>query len=790
MMRGVTVAGATALLLALSATSLWAQASEPGTTSPQQPASAVVTPAAAPFPGPPPPELPETVSRDDQGRATVRAVRLTTPIRVDGRLDELVYQTVKPAGGFIQTEPKAGVPATESTEVWVTFDNDAVYVTFRCYESEPGRMVLNEMRRDSFNLLQNDGIGFVLDTYHDRRNAVSFVVTPLGGRMDGQISNERQYNADWNPIWRFATGRFDGGWTVETAIPFKSLRYQPTRQQTWGFQVNRRNRWKNELSYLSSIPNSLGQRGIFQISMAPTLVGIEAPVSGARTVEIKPYAIGDITTNLDATPQSRNDPSRDFGVDFKYGVTQNVTTDFTYNTDFAQVEADEQQVNLTRFSLFFPEKREFFLENQGVFQFGAGNFGGGGGGGGGGGFSAPSEAPILFYSRRIGLDAGREIPIETGGRLSGRIGRFSLGLLDIQTDRVTNPTTSQLTPKTNFSVVRLKRDLFRRSSIGVLATRRSHASAAGATGDNLVYGVDATFAFFTNLSINTYWAQTKTEGLSGADDVSYQAQLEYQGDRYGVQLERLTVGDNFNPEVGFVRRDDMRRNFALVRFSPRPRPPNRIRKLYYTGSLAYIEDGRGRLSTREAKGEFQIEFQNSDRFSLVYTDSYEFIPVPFAITPRVSIPVGSYAFGIARASFQLGQQRPVSGTIEAERGTFFGGDRSTVAYSRGRIGVSTHFAIEPGVSFNWVDLPVGSFLTTLATSRVTYTMTPFMFASALVQYNNTSNRVSVNARFRWEYRPGSELFVVLNEERDTLSPRFPTLRNRSVVIKVNRLFRL
>jgi hypothetical protein len=302
--------------------------------------------------------------------------------------------------------------------------------------------------------------------------------------------------------------------------------------------------------------------------------------------------------------------------------------------------------------------------------------------------------------------------------------------------------------------------------------------------------MDATFAFFTNLSINTYWARSDTEGANNTDNVSYQAQLDYLGDRYGIQVERLAVGDNFNPELGFVRRDDMRRSFGLFRFSPRPKVARRVRKYYYIGSLAYIEDGRGRLATREAKGEFQVEFQNSDRFQFAYTDSYEYLSQPFAITPKVSIAPGVYAFGLARASFQLGQQRGLSGSIEAERGTFFGGDRTTLVYSRGRSRVTNRLSLEPSVSVNWVNLPVGEFVTTLATSRITYTMTPFMFASALVQYNNTNNRMSVNARLRWEYRPGSELFVVVNEERDTLTPRFPNLRNRSFVVKVNRFLRM
>ena len=257
---------------------------------------------------------------------------------------------------------------------------------------------------------------------------------------------------------------------------------------------------------------------------------------------------------------------------------------------------------------------------------------------------------------------------------------------------------------------------------------------------------------------------------------------------YGLQLERLAVGDNFNPELGFLRRDDMRRHFGQVRFSPRPQTPSAIRKLSWIGSLAYVEDGRGRLETREIKGEFGIEFQNSDRLTLNYTDAYEFLEQPFNIVPTVSIPVGGYSFGLVRAVFTGGQQRSIAGNLEVEIGTFYDGHRRTVAYNRGRVELTPRLSVEPSISLNWVDLPGASFTTRLAGSRVTYTVTPLMFVSALLQYNTSTSLVSANARLRWEYQPGSELFVVFNQERDTLSRSFPGLRN-PIVVKVNRLFR-
>jgi hypothetical protein len=316
---------------------------------------------------------------------------------------------------FIQQDPQEGSAATEKTEVWLFFDRDQVYISFRCWESYPERLVASEMRRDNQTVLAgNDNLGFIFDMFYDRRDSAFFTVNPLGGRSDGQVTNERQYNPDWNPVWDLAVGRFEGGWTIEAAIPFKSLRYRPGRAQIWSFNVRRINRWKNEISNLTRLPASRGIAAIMQTSLSATVVGLEAP-PGSKNLEVKPYAISDLTSDLAATPKLSNDLGGDVGVDVKYGVTQNLTADFTYNTDFAQVEADEQQINLTRYNLFFPEKREFFLENQGTFAFG-------GAATGGGQAATPSDTPILFYSRRIGLNQGRAVPIQVGGRLTGRLG--------------------------------------------------------------------------------------------------------------------------------------------------------------------------------------------------------------------------------------------------------------------------------------------------------------------------------------------------------------------------------
>ena len=725
------------------------------------------------FDGPSPPLAPAVITRDSAGRATIRAVRVTSPLRLDGLLDEVVYSSVPSVSEFIQVEPQEGAPASEKTELWLLYDANNVYVSFRCWESEPARVVANEMRRDSTALWQgNDIVGVIFDTFYDRRNAVQFTVNSIGGRSEGQLTNG-QYSGDWNTVWEVKTGRFEGGWTVEAAVPFKSLRYRPGRTQIWGLNALRTNRWKNEISFITRIPNAMGQRGLNQPSLAATVVGLEAP-SGSKNLEVKPYAISDVTTNPRSTPAVSGDVSANAGFDVKYGLTQNLTSDFSYRTDFAQVEADEQQVNLSRFSLFYPEKREFFLENQGIFSFGGAVTGGQ--------MAAASDTPIMFYSRRIGLNGDRTVPIQVGGRLTGRVGRHSVGALSMRTDE--DPLTGF--QPTTFSVVRLKRDVLRKSSVGVLATGRSVGRTG--VGSNTAYGADGTFAFYDNLTINTYWARTRTDGLSG-EDTSYRAQLDYAGDRYGVQAERLVVGDNFNPEVGFVRRDNMKRSFGLFRFSPRPASIRSVRKFSWTGSMGYIENGTGRLETRDGQGEFAIEFQNSDRFSVGYGNTYEFLPRPFQISPGIVLPVGGYQFSGGRVGFNLGPQRNVAANFLVEFGGFYSGSKLAVSATRGRVKITPQVSAEPTVSINWVDLAEGSFTAKLVGSRVTYTMTPLMFVSALVQYNSSTNAAMANVRLRWEYRPGSELFVVYNEERDTLARGFPDLANRAVIIKINRLFK-
>jgi hypothetical protein len=724
--------------------------------------------------------------RDDAGRVTVRAVRVSgddVP-QIDGILDEALYQRLPPITDFVQQDPDEGQLATEPTLVWLMFDDQNLYIAARCRDSQPHRIVANDMRRDGSNVSQNDNLSVVIDTYHDRRNGYEFLMNSIGGAWDTQVTDERDANRNWNTVWVPRSRRDAEGFTVEIAIPFRSLRYRGAGPQEWGINIRRNVRWKNELSYLSPVPRQYGARGILRFSDAATLVGLEAPPASLN-LEVKPYALGGVKADRLIDPAFDNTFDRNAGFDVKYGITQSLTTDFTYRTDFAQVEDDDQQVNLTRFSLFFPEKRDFFLEGQGLFAFGGASTTPPTGAA----TSAPVNTPVLFFSRRIGLNGNRAVPIEAGGRLTGKAGRYSIGLLDIQTDA----SREARAPSTNFAVVRLKRDILRRSYIGFIGTNRAADSASAdvpnpaGPEDNLVVGVDANLSFFQSLNIVGYYAGSRTPGFDG-DDHSYRARFDYDADRLGVQIEQLAVGRNFKPEVGFLRRTDFIESLGQLRISRRPKTWPSIRRINYEAALDYITNGDLELENRQARIGVRTELQNGDAWSVGYSSDFESLSDPFEIITGTFVPAGTYRSRTARGNYTLGTQRRFSGDISAAHGTFYDGDRTDLAY-RGRAELTSRLSVEPGISLNWVNLPTESFVATLLTGRATLSFTPRMLTAALVQYNSTTHQVTTNVRYRWEYRPLSELFIVYSDGRDTLERGFPTLTSRGLTVKITRLFR-
>lgn len=721
------------------------------------------------------------IRRDAEGHTFVTATRYDGEVRIDGRLDEAIYTRIAPITNFIQQIPDAGSPASEPTEAWIYYDDDNLYVAARVHESVPeSDWIANEMRRDTFQLRTNDSFSVLLDTYLDRRNGSAFLVTPIGGFSDFAITNEgdggRGVNFDWNVVWDSRVGRFDGGWTVEMEIPFRSLRYEPGTEQIWGLQLRRIIRRFNEASYMTEVPISAARgnslvSGMWRVSQAGTLENLQVPARNLN-LEVKPYGLGNITTNRESTPRISNETDGEAGVDVKFGITNNLTADFTYNTDFAQVEVDERQVNLTRFNQFFPEKREFFLEGRGNFDF-----------------TQPRglDVPTLFFSRRIGLEQGQIVPIEMGARLTGKVGNYDIGALTINTDADDFSTLES----TRFSVLRVKRDVFSRSTVGVMLTDRSESLVGD--GASQLYAIDGAFDFLEDFSIDTYLARTDSPNLHG-NDKSYMANLAYDSDVYGFNSGYLVVENNFNPEIGFKRRNNFKQFAGGARYSPRPASIDWIRRLSFEANTqSYWSATTDDLESRQHSLSFSTEFESSDILSISVSDDFEMLTRPFRIAPGVALLPGKYDFTSYQASYTFGAQRQVSGVLSLRAGDFWSGTNTSIGFGSGRIELSPQLSLEPSYSINKVELPEGDFRTELSSLRLTYTLSPRMYLGGLIQYDSNANSFSTNFRFRWEWAPGSEFFVVYSDDRNTDPLGHPSgleLRNRGIAIKINRLFQI
>ena len=721
------------------------------------------------------------VGMDADGKVTVTATRFDGDVRIDGNLDEAIYTQIAPITNFIQQIPNAGTPASEKTEAWIYYDADNLYVAARVYESVPEpEWVANEMRRDTFQLRTNDSFSVLLDTYLDRRNGSAFLVTPIGGFSDFAITNEgdggRGVNFDWNVVWDSRVGRFDGGWTVEMEIPFRSLRYEPGEEQTWGIQLRRIIRRFNEASYMTAVPISAARgnslvSGMWRVSEAGTLENLRVPARKFN-LEIKPYGLGSVTTNREATPRISNVAEGEAGVDVKFGITNNLTADFTYNTDFAQVEVDERQVNLTRFNQFFPEKREFFLEGRGNFDFTQ---------------ARGLDVPTMFFSRRIGLERGQIVPIEVGARLTGKIGNYDIGALNINTDAGDFNNIES----TGFSVLRVKRDVFKRSAVGIMLTDRSESLAGN--GSSQLYAVDGAFDFLEDFSLDTYVAKTKSPGLRD-DDQSYMANVAYDSDVYGFNSGYLVVENNFNPEIGFKRRNNFKQFSGGARYSPRPASIDWIRRFSLeAGTESHWSATTDDLESRQHSLSFSTEFETSDIFSVSVRDAFEALVRPFRIASGVTLLPGKYDFTSYEASYNFGAQRKVSGVLSLRVGDFWSGTNTSIGFGSGRIELSPQLSVEPSYSINKVELPEGDFRTELSSFRVTYTLSPRMYLGGLIQYDSSANSFSTNFRFRWEWAPASEFFIVYSDDRNTDPLGHPSgldLRNRGFAIKINKLFQI
>jgi len=703
------------------------------------------------------------------------AVKATAPVNVDGVLEEADWSLAPIATDFLQSEPREGEAASEPTEVRVLYDDDNLYIGVVARDRDPQGIIINELKKD-FNVDNSDGFELVLDTFHDERNGYLFSINPAGAKADAQMANEgRETNRSWDALWTTESRVTENGWTAEIAIPFRTLRFSSADSQTWGVNFLRRIRRRNEESLWAPLPRIFP---LARVSMAGTLEGLQG-VRPGNDLRLKPYALA----SMGQRGRGPRDGNGDVGFDVKYGITSGLTWDFTVNTDFAQVEADEQQINLSRFSLFFPEKRDFFLENSGVFQFGTAAGGGGGGGQGGGRQdSAARNDVILFHSRTIGLSAaGGEIPILGGTRLTGRAGGYSVGLLNIQ------QREEGTVPATNFTALRLRRDVLANSDIGVMVLNRDENGPRW----NRVIGTDANFRFFQNLNLNGNITKTMSPDASVAagsgKDTMLRGNFNYRGDVMEFRGSYTTIGERFNDEMGYVPRVGINKSTAY--FSPHLRWRGGIsrwlREFWPHWDFSNVTRYDGTLESRYYDYHFPLTFQDGGFAELGFQRSVEGLSRPFNINSRrrIVIPAGEYAFNDWFATARTNQAAPFFVSSRYGFGDFYDGYRHNYQAGLGAR-VNEHLNITVNYSRNAVSLPGGRFTTDLLSSRVIYDFSTSVFLNALLQYNTDARQWSSNVRFNIIHRPLSDFFLVYNERRDTLTDE---LIDRAVIAKVTYL---
>ena len=718
----------------------------------------------------------------------IRAVRIEADLEFDGLVIEALWDEIEPATGFIQQDPHEGKPSTERTEVRVGFDDSNLYFGIICFDRQPENIVITQNRRDG-SLDDTDSIQLLIDAYNDGQNAFIFGTSPTGIEFDAQVTKAGQargggggparaggtggggaqrggsaaFNLNWDGVWRVRSRVTSRGWESEIIVPFRTLRYKPGTDQTWGMNISRNIRRRNELSFWSPVSRAFR---LTQIDLAGSLTGLETRTH--RNLKLLPYVIGGFSQDF-RQAEDRTDPELKGGLDLKYSLTPGLTLDATINTDFAQVEVDDVQINLTRFDLFFPEKRPFFLENSGFFEFGT-----------------PREVEI-FFSRRIGVDENRqEVPIDAGVRVSGKIDKYQIGLLNMQTRDVEGRT-----PANNYTVARVSRELPNRSSIGVIGVnRQTMGSSEGSREFNRTFGADANIGIGKYANWFSYVAGTSTPGLQG-DAHAYSSRFEYDDATHRMSVEFLEVGETFNPEVGFVRRVKFRKPSASYRYTHylknsawRTVEPHVFFQNWYT------------LGTNEKESGFEhfhldSRLQNGGRLGLAYNRNFERLDEPFEVFPGVHVPVGGYPFGETIANLDSDPSATFFGGGTLAVGDFYNGDIKAVSLSGGvRKGQNLTWTVT--WSRNYVDLPVGDFTTDLASLRFNWSFTPKSFLQTLSQYGNRTNQFAHNIRLGLLSTSSTGLFVVYNigtSTRDYLDPHGVErrLETQGLFVKFNYL---
>jgi len=708
-------------------------------------------------------------------RRIASATAVSTPPGVDGRLDDAAWRGVAPISSFVQRELREGEPITERTEVRLLTDGAALYIGAWLFDRDASGIVPGEKIRDGA-LDNSDYFAITLDTYLDRQNGFIFATTPAGIEYDGQIVKEGEggginvtgqtraqsgsmggFNLNWDASWTVRTSRDSAGWYAEFRIPFSTLRYGSGAKQSWGLNLSRGIRRKGEDAQWSAIPR---QFNIYRLSRAGTLENIDVPAQ--RLATLTPYALSG--TRRDFATASRYTASNEVGADAKLGLTPSLTLDLTYNTDFAQVEVDEQRTNLTRFSLFFPEKRPFFLENAGIFSAGT------------------PQAVDLFFTRRIGIDTlGNAVPITGGGRITGKAAGLTVGALELVTEGVTGRQVAN-----SYSVLRAVRELPSRSRVGAIGVERM------ATGDshdrNGTYGLDGRIGYRDAWTFDWWGAKTETPRLVGHDDFGYSVRGAYQTAKWNNNARIVEVGSDFNPEVGFLNRTGGYRYLeaSVMRFVRKSEwkwlkdwNPHTTYRGYY-GLDGGLINGQVHIDMTE------LEFADGGKFGPEVNVFHEGLSAPFAIAPGVTLPVGEYNYTVYGLDWTLNPSAPLNFLLRGDFGPFYNGTRNggsiNVTYRRGAT-LSTSMLFD----YNDVHLDQGNFTRQLIGNRVAYFFTPRMFAQSLVQYSNQTHVWSANARLGWLSTAGTGLFVVYNDGENADGYfNWAQPQTRSFIVKYSR----
>lgn len=678
-------------------------------------------------------------------------------IKLDGVLDEPQWKLAEPATDFLQRLPRLGQPATERTEVRILYDRHNIYVGADCFDSAGADGITLKDIRPDFYTLDSDGFQVVFDTFDDDRNCFLFGTNPGAARFDMQIGSDgTASNTAWNGIWYVKTTIDNLGWHLEMAIPFTTLRFGKSQDQVWGVNFERRVRRKSEDSYWAPLPAAFR---LGRISLAGTLLGLK-DIKQGRNLYVKPYAIAPVNRKPDGSAGFK--PKA--GMDVKYGVGSQLTLDLTANTDFSQVEADEEQINLTRYSLFFPEKRDFFLENAGMFKVGRTRpF-----------VSQPRPDFVPFFTRRIGIsDDGRLVPILGGARLTGRAGKYTMGLLSLETDEIEGA------PFTNYSVARLRRDIFGKSDIGGYFTSKEVAGG----GYNRTYGADINLNFFKNLDVSSYVFRTDSPGLHDKNWTSY-FEVGWKDDLFDFSARRLAVGENFDPQMGYLSRKAMGKNagdFELT-FRPRRRAPW-IRYLGPAALIEYITDPENSPESKSINTYFDMVLKNGSQFQAGRISAFERLEKPFKVHLGQTIAPGDYRFDSYYVSFVTDRNHLVGGTVRVDSGGYYGGTRRS--YLLG-CDLRPGYRFTTGLTWNHNDvrLPGGNFVTTLVGARVGYAFSEAHFFNALIQYNSDTKEMSSNLRLNLFHAATNDFYLVYNERRSSTGE----VLDRAVIAKITHNF--